>query len=122
MGSSKILRESISSTYHYDNFAVDTRADWSLPQTYPFKAVCRIDFDEASVVVENDTLSVYKDNECSSETFDAEDAFVYELRAFIEQVIDSKECDVTSPESVSDSVNMALIEIQAAQKGEEVVM
>ena len=122
MGNSKILRESISSTYHYDDFAVDTRADWSLPQTYPFKAVCRIDFDEASVVVENDTLSVYKDNECSSETFDAEDAFVYELRAFIEQVIDSKECDVTSPESVSDSVNMALIEIQAAQKGEEVVM
>lgn len=122
MGNSKISRESISSTYHYDNFAVDTRADWSLPQTYPFKAICRVDFDEASVVVENDTLYVYKDNETFSEAFDPEEAFVYELKAFIEQVIDSKECDITSPESVSDSVNMALKEIQAAQKGEDVVM
>ena len=116
MNSSKIARESISSTYHYDKFNVDTRADWSLPQTFPFKAICRVDFDEASVVVENDTLSVYKDNESFCEQFDSEDAFVNELKAFIELVIDSKSCDVTSPESVSDSVAMALKEIDAAHK------
>ncbi len=115
-------RESISSTYHYDKFAVDTRADWSLPQTFPFKAICRVDFDEASVVVENDTLSVYKDNESFCEQFDSEEAFVNELKAFIELVIDSKSGDVTSPESVSDSVAMVLKEIDAAQKNKEVVM
>lgn len=122
MGNSKILRESISSTYHYGDFAVDIRADWSLPQTFPFKAICRVDFDEASVVVENDSLSVYKDSESFTEEFDPEDAFVKEIKAFVEMVADSKECNITSPESVYDSVKIALKEIESAQNGKEIVM
>ena len=118
VGNGKIERESISSTYYYDDFTVDTRADWSLPQTFPFNAYCRIDFDEASVVVENDRLSVYKDNDSFSEDFDAEDAFVSELNAFVEMVIDGKPCNITSAESVSVSVKMALKEIEVAQKSE----
>ena len=122
VGNSKIKRESITSTYHYDNFKVDTRADWSLPQTFPFKAICRIDFDEASVVVENDRLSVYKDNETFYEDFDAEEAFVKEVSAFIELVIDSKECNITSPESVADSIKMAYAEIESAKGSTQITL
>ena len=37
-------------------------------------------------------------------------------------VADSKECNITSPESVYDSVKIALKEIESAQNGKEIVM
>ncbi len=120
--STKIDLEGVSSCYHYSDFIVYAEADWSLPQTFPFSAKGRIDFDDATVVFENDKLSVYYDKEVFTETYDAEDAFVNEIEAFISMIIDNKPCDVTSPESIRDSVKIVMTELEASKTGETIKM
>lgn len=111
--SSKIPLEGVSTQYFYDDFTVSAQADWSLPQTFPFVARCRIDFESASVVVENDKLSVYLDDKSYSETFDSESAYVAEMESFLNLVIDKTPSDITSAESVYSSVKIAMKELES---------
>lgn len=108
---SKIPLEGVQTQYFYDNFMVTATAEWSLPQTFPFAARCRIDFDDASVVIENDKLSVYCDDSSYSEDYDLDMAFKYEIEAFIKLVIDNEPCNLTSPEEIYESMKIAISEI-----------
>jgi len=117
---SKIPLEGVSTRYFYDDFVVTAQADWSLPQTFLFTARCRIDFETASVMVENDKLSVYRDGESSSEEFDAESAYMAEMDAFLNLVINKELCGVTSAESVYESVKIAMKEKESGKTNQVV--
>ena len=119
--SSKIPMESVSTQYFYDGFTVQAQADWSLPQTFPFMEKCRIDFETASVIVENDKLFVYSDTESFSEEFDSEEVYINEIRAFLDLVIDKKPCNITSAESVYESVKIAMKEIESGETNREII-
>jgi len=113
INSSKVPQESVCTQYDYKDFTVLSRADWSLPQTFPFSGRCQIDFEKASVSVANDRLSVYTDEDSYSEDYDPKEAFVEEMEAFLELVLEDKPCDVISPESVYNSVKIAIRELES---------
>ncbi|MBQ7109520.1 MAG: Gfo/Idh/MocA family oxidoreductase [Clostridia bacterium] len=119
--STKLPLEGIITQYFYDDFSVVAQADWSLPQTFPFDEICRIDFEKASIVVRNDKLSIYCDDKSFEEEYDAEEAFVAEIEAFLNMIIDKKPCDdITSPESICDTLRIAIAEIESAEKKTEI--
>lgn len=118
--SNKVELESITTQYFYDGLFVTAQADWSLPQTFPFAAHCRISFEQATVVIEGDKLIVYQDDKSYTPDLDIKDAFVEEEKAFLSMIIDGKQCDVISPASVRDSMEIAFKEIESANNGEDV--
>lgn len=113
----KYLAESVDTTYWYPEFRVSAKADWSLPQTYPFTARCRVDFEEASVLIQNDAICVYTNEERTCETVDSEMCFVQEAEAFLSTVIDNVPCEATSALSVRDTVRIVMAEIQSSVQG-----
>lgn len=112
----KVKQESVFTQYFYDDFFVTAQADWSMPQTFPFTARCRINFEHAVVTVEDNKLMVYEDRESYSPEISAESDLVEEERAFLELVIDKKTCDITSAQSVYNSVMLALTEVESAKQ------
>lgn len=117
---SKIPLEGVSTQYYYDDFIVSAAADWSLPQKFPFTTRCRIDFEKASAVVENDKLIVYTDDEILLQEFDAEDAYKAEMSDFLNLVIDKKPSNITSAESVYSSVKIAMKEIESGKTNQTI--
>ena len=116
----KVPREGIFTEYFYDGLLVSSRADWSLPQTFPFEARCIVNFEEATVVVEGDKLTVYKDSGVETPMLLTEDCYAAELRAFVKMVSGEEDCKISTPQSVSESVKLALTEVQSATEGKTV--
>jgi len=114
--------EAIFTQYFYDDLLVTSAADWSLPQSFPFDCKCMLNFEKACVVVTNDGLTVYQDDKSFRPEIDTTDHFLTEMRAFLGMVIDGKECAITSPESVRNSIGLALKEIEAAKTGKTIVL
>ncbi len=115
--SNKVPLESVYSTYNYDDFVVESCANWALPQTFPFEARCRIDFEKASVVMQGYTLNVYKDDESFTKVYSDEEDFIEELRTFVKMVIDGQPYDeTTSPQTVFDSIKIAVKELESAEE------
>lgn len=114
MTNKKVGREAIFTQYFYDDLLVLANADWSMTQTFPFEAHTLVNFEEATVLIEDGKLTVYKDEESFCPPLLGEDYFTEEMRAFLSVVIDNKECNVTSPLSVLDSVKLAKLEIDKA--------
>ncbi len=112
----KLRREGIFTQYFYDDLLVMSNADWSMPQSFPFEARCLVNFEKATVIIADGKLTVYKDDESFTEELDNEDYFVNEMKAFLGMVIDGEECEITSPESVMNSIKLAIWEINEAEK------
>lgn len=107
--------KSIFTQYFYDDLLVLTNSDWSMPQSFPFESRCLVNFEEATVIVEDGKITVYQDEESYSPELSEESYFLREMRSFLKMVIDNEECDITSPYSVYDSVCLALREVEAAK-------
>lgn len=122
MTEQKIKREGISTQFVYDEFVVISQADWALPQTFSFSARCRVDFENASVCIENDKITVYTDGESFSPQIGEKNVFYEEEKAFLNLVIDHKPCENISVESVYDSVKIVMNEINSAYNGEKIYM
>lgn len=119
----KVELESISTQYVYEDFVVEGRADWSLPQTFPFRALCRIDFEKASVVLDNNNLNIYTDDKFETKTFTDENDFIEELRTFLKIALDGENySEITSAESVRDSVKIVIKELESARKQKTVLL
>ncbi|MBE6956510.1 MAG: Gfo/Idh/MocA family oxidoreductase [Ruminococcaceae bacterium] len=118
----KVELESVITRYDYDGMVVTGSADWSMPQTYPFTKQTIINFEKATVIYTPDKkLMVYTDEESHEEDIGPEDSHFAELKTFIEWILDGKDCShITSSTSVTDSVRMALAEIQSLRTGETV--
>ncbi len=113
--------ESVFSQYFYKDLFVTANADWSLPQKFPFRARCLLNFEEAAVVIEDEVLTVYKDSEVIVPDIPKETYFADEMRTFLEMVIDGKESSITSPESIADSVRIVMAEIESAQQDRKII-
>ena len=122
MTSSVVERESILTLYDYEKFTVISRADWSLPQKYPFSAECKVDFERASVCINNGEITVYTDNDSYNLLISEEDAFYNEAYAFVSAVADKKQIEESSPESVLKSVKLAMAEIESSEKGKKIYL
>lgn len=120
MTEQKIKRESISSYFKYDDFVVISQADWALPQSFPFSARLRVDFENASVLIENDNITVYTDEKSYSPEIGENNVFFEEEKAFLSLVIDNEESRVLSAESVFNSMKIVNEEIEAAKTGKTV--
>lgn len=117
----KAGREAVFTQYFYDDLLVLANADWSMTQSFPFEARCLVNFEEATLVISNGKITVYKDEESFVPELPEEDYFVKEMKAFLKMVIDGEECNITSSESVLDSVKLAMKEIEASKSGKTVV-
>ncbi|MBR1969795.1 MAG: Gfo/Idh/MocA family oxidoreductase [Clostridia bacterium] len=122
MTNNKAKQESVFAQFYYDDLLIISNADWSMTQTFPFEAKCLVNFEEATIVIKEGKLFVYKDGESFVESFENENCFMNEIRAFLELVIDNKPCDKTSPESVLESMKIAMRELDAAKSGERIVL
>ena len=103
-----------------DGLIVSARADWSLPQTYPFEARALIRFEHAAVVVTAEKLTVYQDENAYDVELDGADYFEEEMRAFLKLTIDGEACKESSIRSVYTSMKLVDKEIEAAKKGEKI--
>lgn len=116
----KYLAESVDTTYWYPDFCVTAKADWSLPQTYPFTARCQVNFETASVFIQNDTIHVYTNDCSSSQSVDSEACFVQEVEAFLAAIIDDVPSTITSAQSVRNTVRIVMTEVQSSMNGSAV--
>lgn len=122
VGNSKIKQESVSSRLFYDDFVAEVRADWSLPQSYPFTAQFQVDFDEATVVIQGEKFLLYRDDGLEEESYNSEDAFIREIEDFLALALDRIPCETTSAESVRESVRLAMAEMESAEKNEIITL
>ena len=111
----KMELESVFTQYFYDDLLVLSHADWSMPGSFPFEARCLVNFEEATVILEDGKITVYRDEDRFSPELSEESYFMREMRAFLGLVIDNETCAVTSPQSVYSSVQLALKEIEAGK-------
>ena len=120
--SEKVELESVITRYNYDNMVVTGSADWSMPQTFPFTKQTIINFEKATVIYTAEKkLMVYTDEESHEEDIGPEDSHFVELKTFIEWILNDKDCTYfTSSASVSNSLRIALAEIQSLRTGETV--
>ncbi len=116
----KVEFESVFAQYFYDDLLVTASADWSMTQTFPFEQRCIFNFERATVCVVDGKISVYTDKESFSQEFSDDQYFVDEMRAFLKLAVDNEGSAQTSPESIRDSIVLALKEIESARSGETV--
>lgn len=115
MTEKKVGREAIFTQYFYDDLLVLSNADWSMPQSFPFEARCLVNFENATIVIADGKITVYQDDKSFSPKLDEESYFTKEMRAFLSSIIDGKACSVTSPESILDSIKLAIMEIDSSK-------
>jgi len=119
MTEGKLKVESIFTQYYYNDLLVMAHADWSLPKTFPFTERCQILFEDATIFLMDGVLKIYKDNEVILPEMPQEDRrFTDEIEAFLDYVIYDKPCLRTSPESIRNSVWLAMQELESAKKQE----
>ena len=77
MTENKVDAEAIFTQYEMqDGTIILSNADWSMPQKFPFEAKCLVNFEKATVVIKDNSVVVYTDNEVIEETFDGESYFL----------------------------------------------
>lgn len=114
----KTKLESMFTQYFYDGLFVMANADWSMTQTFPFEARCIVNFEEATVVILGENITVYKDDESFVPYLLGESNMHYtEVEAFLKYALDDIPCEITSPESIRNTVKLALAEIESAKNG-----
>lgn len=119
----KLQLENVMAKYNYDDLMVTGSADWSMPQKFPFCARCITSFEKATAVITDGKLTVYTDEEVIVPEIDNENSHYREVKTFVEMILDGKNCDeITTAESVRDSVCIALAEIESIKSSKEIII
>ena len=112
----KVELESIFTQYYYDDgLVILSGADWSLPDSYEFNAQCMVNFEKAAAVIKDDKLVIYTDEGVITPKLSDESEFVCELNAFIDVVKTGVKSEVTSPESIRETVRIIKAEVESAR-------
>lgn len=111
----KVKRESIFTQYYYDDLLVLSSADWSFPKTFEFESRCIVNFEKATIVIDNEKFIGYQDDIVFKPDVADENDYELEMRAMLEYFLDDIPCLQTSPESVRNSVRLALKEVETAR-------
>ena len=102
---------------------VSSAADWSLPDKFPFTFRTLVNFEKATVELANGKMTVHTDEESFSPELSGENSHYIEMKTYLAWLLDNKPCnDITSPESVRDSVVMALSETKSIETGKAVAI
>ena len=119
----KLPMESVLAKYNYDDLVVTGNADWSMPQKFPFSARSITNFEKATAVITDGALTVYTDEEVIVPEIENNNIHYLEVKTFVEMILDGKNCDdITTAESVRDSVCIALAEIESMKSGKEIII
>ncbi len=119
----KIPMESVSAQYTYDGILGTGRADWSLPQKFPFTKRFSVNFEKAVVEINNAVMRVYTDEEVFEPELPADDIHYEAMKTFLSVILDGASCEqITSCESIRDSVAIALAEIESIKTGKRVII
>lgn len=110
--------DSIFTTYYYDDMLVTAGCDWSLPQGYPFSPSFLVRFEKAAVKMNNGNVTVYPDGgEAFAPQLASGDLYSDEIEDFINCINEDRASAVNPPESVMQTVRIALAEKESAETG-----
>ncbi len=114
MTEKRAKRESIFAQYLYDELLVTSAADWSMHESYPFEARAQFNFENASAVVRGGELIIYTNSGEVRPELSADDSYMEEIKAFLEAIKERRPHPDAAPESVRESIALALDEISVA--------
>ena len=80
-----------------------------------------MNFEKATVVITDDKIKVFCDDESFSPEICPESDLMQEMRGFLGVILDGKTCENTSPESVRESVWIVMKEIESGSNGGKTV-
>lgn len=113
--------DSIFTHYEYEDMVVTSSCDWGMVDTYPFRPQFVARFEKASVEMSEGALRIYEPGkEPRIEQLNPENAYVSEINDFINCIKVGRESTINNPESVMQSLRIALCEMESALKGEKV--
>ena len=117
----KCQLESVFTRYEYGDKVVSSAADWSLPDKFPFTFRTMVNFEKATVELTNGKMTVHTDAESFSPELSGENSHYIEMKTYLAWLLADRCCkDITSPESVRDSVMLALAETASIEAGKPV--
>ena len=123
MTESKVQRESVFTQYEMDNgMVITSNADWSLPQQFPFEERCIICFEKAVVRILDNNLSIYTDEETIEYRPKENDMLLNEMKEFVSCIMEKRASTISTPESVINSIRIALAEAESAETHKTVAL
>lgn len=119
----KVELESVFSRFYYPDMVITAKADWSLPQKFPFRSEALVVFEKAVVEICNgEKMTVYTDEETLHPQFDEEDMFKKEISHFIECAVSKNASSISTPESVRNSVYIVDREIESMRTDKKILV
>ncbi len=118
----KEKRETVFTRYFYDDLLVCASADWTMKHSFPFSGRCLVNFERATVVITDANIKVFCDDESFSPEICPESDLMQEMRGFLGVILDGQECTATSPESVRDSIWLAMQEVESGNNNGKTVI
>jgi len=110
--------DSMFTTYKYDDKFVTSSCDWGLPASYPFSPAFLVRFENATVEMNNNGMKVYPEGEPSYiPLLVPGNAYMEEIKDFINCINEDREITVNNPQSVMQSIKIALAEKESTDKG-----
>ena len=119
----KMKHDSIGTVYHYDGMQVTAIGEWGLPGSFPFTVGALVRFENATVKMAPDGLTVYPE-EGEAEKLDLTpiNGYVEEIVDFIACIRESRESTVNPPESSMQAIKIARAEKLSADTGKTVAL
>lgn len=107
----------VSTHYTYpDGKVINAHADWTLHGEHGFYMGYRVNFEEATLVFENNELKVYpEDAPGFTAELSGDSGYYRELQYFIEHVAQGKPVTVCTPDSAAGSLEIIEAEIRSAR-------
>ena len=109
----------VSTNYMYpDGKVVNTQGDWTLNGEFGFTMSYRVNFEKGCLVFENGTVRVYP-SDGKGYVADVPDGtgHYYEIRYFVESLLEGRPMDIATPESTKETIRLAEAEIASADRG-----
>ena len=99
--------ESVNTRFGYDGIIVSATGDWSLGTSFSFQMSFRVNFENATVILENGQIWVYpNEGEAYNAEYDDSNRVANEIKFFAESIINGGENSVNTPESAAKSVEL----------------
>ncbi|MDP4152908.1 MAG: Gfo/Idh/MocA family oxidoreductase [Bacillota bacterium] len=113
----------VSTNYMFeDGKVINAQDDWTLNGKVGFKMLFRVNFEKASLTLENGAVTVYPNGEDSfAPELCPESGYYREICYFANSIINNSKIIVVAPESAMNTLKIAEAEIESADKNSEPV-
>lgn len=108
--------------YYPDNISVHIEGDWSFYKTFSFYYSYRVNFERATLEMDNrQGCILYTEDGSRKIEFPETDAMLEEIRYFIDAVRNDKKIETASPESVSETMKIEDLLFESAEHGGKLI-